>query len=368
MTQQKWNWQRSEWPSFSYDKEVLAQMECQFLQNGGALRGTIKHIHGGEKERFIIQLMSDEALKTSGIEGEYLNRESIQDSIRKTLGLEASKRNIPPAEYGIAELCVDLYQHYDAPLTHEKLFSWHRMMTNGRRDLNDIGCYRTHDDPMQIVSGYAGKQKVHFEAPPSQEVFTQMTAFLDWFNANPAPNQPLARAGIAHFYFINIHPFEDGNGRIGRAISQKAIAQSLGQPALLSLSHTIYQNKKAYYQALESHNRRCELTDWLRYFAQTILDAQTHTLKTLDFIIEKAKLFDQHGNSLNDRQQKVIRRLFDAGYTGFMGGLSAQNYISITQTSPATARRDLGQLVGAQILRRTGERKATRYWLNIKTI
>lgn len=366
MTQKKWNWQRKEWPHFSYDKEVLKEFEQQFSQKSGMLLGTVKHINDDEKNDLMIDIMSDEALKTSEIEGEYLNRDSIQASIRKNFGIDTDKRKVPPAEFGIAEMMVDLYRNYQQPLIHDVLFEWHCMITNGRRDLNDIGCYRTHEDEMQIVSGHIGKQRVHFEAPPSNTMTHEMDVFLKWFNSATNATAPLARAGIAHFHFINIHPFEDGNGRIGRAISEKFIAQSIGHPALLSLSQTLQRNKKAYYAALEAHNDTCEITDWLVYFCQSVLDAQDHTLKTLDFIIEKAKFFDQHSKELNKRQLKVIRRLFDAGHEGFTGGLSADNYIKISQTSASTATRDLQLLAGKGILLRTGERKGTRYWLNIK--
>lgn len=246
------------------------------------------------------------------------------------------------------------------------IFEWHRMITNGRRDLYDIGCYRTHEDAMQIVSGHIGRQRIHFEAPPSHAMTHEMDIFLKWFNDSSKTTLPLARAGIAHFHFINIHPFEDGNGRISRAISEKSIAQSIGHPALLSISQTIELKKKAYYSALETHNTTCEITDWLIYFGQTILDAQEHTINMLDFVIEKAKFFDLYADELNDRQLKVIRRMFDAGYEGFIGGLSAENYITISPTSSSTATRDLQHLTEKGILLRTGERKGTRYWLNIK--
>ena len=366
MAQKVWNWQCAEWPTFSYEKDALEEIEQQFSKKSGMILGAVKHINDDEKNDLIIDIMSDEALKTSEIEGEYLNRDSIQTSIRKNLGIDTDKRKVPPAEFGIAEMMVDLYQNYKDPLTHKTLFEWHNMITNGRRDLHDIGCYRTHDDEMQIVSGNIGKQRIHFEAPPSNKMAQEMDIFLKWFNDSPKTALPLARAGVAHFHFINIHPFEDGNGRISRAISEKSIARSMGHSALLSLSQTIQFNKKAYYAALDAHNTTCEITDWLVYFGQTVLDAQEHTLKMLDFIIEKAKFFDLYSYELNERQLKVIRRMFESGYEGFKGGLSAENYIKISQTSSSTATRDLQHLTGKGALLRTGELKGTRYWLNIK--
>ena len=366
MKQNKWNWQLAEWPDFSYHTEEMQALEQKFSLASGMILGAVKHINEDEKKDLIIEIMSDEALKTSEIEGEYLNRESIQDSIRKNLGLDVTHKKVPPAEFGVSEMMVDLYHNYKSQLTHEILYKWHNMITNGRRDLEDIGCYRTHEDSMQIISGFHGKTQIHFEAPPSHMMMQEMNLFLKWFNDSKNKIPALARAGIAHFYFINIHPFEDGNGRIGRAISEKSIAQSIGHPALLSLSKMINLKKKAYYAALEAHNRTCEITDWLLYFGQTVIYAQEDTLKMLDFVIEKAKFFDKYAVELNDRQSKVIKRMFEAGYEGFTGGLSADNYIKISQTSPSTATRDLQYLVDKGMLLRTGELKGARYWLNIK--
>jgi len=211
---------------------------------------------------------------------------------------------------------------------------------------------------------------VHFEAPPSHNIPYEMEQFILWFDAaHTHENQsilPLAKAGLAHLYLVSIHPFEDGNGRIARAIAEKSISQSVGQPALISLSKTIEANKKAYYDSLENNNKTCDITDWLLYFGQTILNAQEDTLKLIDFLIEKAKFFDRYISVMNDRQLKVIKRLFDAGHQGFEGGLSAENYTRIAKTSASTATRDLKDMVDKKMLLKTGELKSTRYWLHLK--
>jgi Fic family protein len=172
-------------------------------------------------------------------------------------------------------------------------------------------------------------------------------------------------ASIAHLYFVCIHPFEDGNGRIGRGIAEKALAQSLGQPSLIALSHTIQQHMKAYYDSLERNNKDNLINDWLIYFAETILTAQEYTQSSIEFLIEKTRLYDKVGGTLNERQEKVLARIFREGVEGFKGGLSAEKYISITGAPRATATRDLHNLVEKSVLLRTGERKSTRYWLNI---
>lgn len=262
---------------------------------------------------------------------------------------------------------VDLYKNAQRVLTHEHLFEWHKMLTNGRRDLNAIGAYRIHEEPMQVVSGALHDPKVHFEAPPSAIVKKEMGRFIKWFNAAEKESQigTLLRSGIAHLYFESIHPFEDGNGRIGRAISELALSQGLGRPTLIALSYTIEGTKKNYYEALQRNSHRLVINDWLEYFCNTVLTAQDYTQSTIDFLIEKGKFYVRFAGALNTRQEKVIERVFREGVNAFKGGLSAENYIRITGAPRATATRDLQDLVEQGALIRMGERKSTRYYLNI---
>lgn len=362
-----WNWEQEDWPNFLYDDAVLKGLEEQFLHSSGLLFGAYKHITGEEKDTLKIDLISMEALKTSEIEGEFLNRDSIQSSIRRNFGLETDNHKILPAEQGIAEMMVDLYRNYAKPLSRQTLFAWHKMLTSGRRDLKDIGRYRTHVDPMQVISGPIGKEKVHYEAPPSTSMKAEMKSFIDWFKrTGPKGKEPLpalTRAGMAHLWFVSIHPFEDGNGRIGRALAEKALSEYLGHPALIVISQTIQDNKKAYYAMLEQSNKDNEITEWLQYFSKTILAAQDETQVQIDFLIAKARFFDKF--QFNERQKKATLRMFKEGPKGFKGGLSAENYITITGTSRATATRDLQDLLQKGALTRTGEFKSTRYYLKI---
>lgn len=364
-----WNWQQEDWPNFTYDSATIAALEQYFLQQSGISFGISKHITSAEKNDLVITLISNEALKTSEIEGEILDRESLQSSIKKYFGLKVPPTRNHPAENGIAEMMIDLYNNYDAPLTHEILWSWHEMLMNGRRDLHDIGRYRTHDDPMQVVSGYHHKPTVHFEAPPSKDMMAEMECFIQWFNdtapEGKTPLSPLLRSAIAHIYFVSIHPFEDGNGRIGRGLIEKILAQHLKQPTLIALSQIINDKKKEYYQALEKQNKHNEITLWLNYFANMVLQAQKYTINQMEFIIKKAKFFDRFKDQMNERQHKVITRMVREGVKGFEGGLSAKNYIVIANISASTATRDLQDLVDKKILIQTGMRKSTRYWLAI---
>jgi Fic family protein len=365
-----WNWQKNDWPRFTFKKPAIADLEARFSHQSGIFLGALKHVSTDDKNTLVVDLMSTEALKTSEIEGEILSRDSLQSSIRRNFGLDANNQKIPPAEQGIAEMMVDLYKTFNKPLSHDRLFAWQKMLMKGRRDINALGAYRTHEAPMQVVSGAIHKPKVHFEAPPSKAMNREMTQFIKWFNDtapdgnNPLP--PLTRAGTAHLYFVCIHPFEDGNGRIGRALAEKVLSQCLGQPTLIALSYTIQERKKAYYESLEKNNKTSEITAWLDYFAKTILDAQGYTQKLIDFLIGKSRLYEKLRGKMNERQEKVIACMFREGPDGFKGGLSAEKYLSIAKTSRATATRDLQDLVEKSALLKTGERKYTRYWLNIR--
>jgi len=182
----KWNWQLDDWPNFSCSTDAIVAYEARFLQKSDMMLGAFKHLDSSEKQSLTIQLISEEALKTSEIEGEYLNRESLQSSIQRQFGLSSDKHSITPAEQGIAEMMVNLYETYDVPLSHDVFYSWHKQLMRGRGDLEQVGKYRTHVDAMQVVSGAIHDPKVHFEAPPSDRVASEMAAFISWFNLDPA--------------------------------------------------------------------------------------------------------------------------------------------------------------------------------------
>jgi Fic family protein len=364
-----WNWQKSNWPNFRWDHARLETAEKQFLVSGGVFVGTVRHLGKEEHDQLTIEAMSTEAVTTSEIEGEILDRASVQSSLREQLGLATDERRVRPAERGIAEMMVDLYRSNAEQLSEEMLFRWHRMVMSGSRNVRDVGRYRTGAEPMQVVSGPIGEPRVHFEAPPSARVPSQMEQFVAWFNRTaPGREEPLpalTRAGIAHLYFESIHPFEDGNGRIGRAIAEKALAQSLGQPTLTALAATILARRKNYYEALEAANKENEITRWLMWFAGVAIEAQQRTIALVEFLIDKTKLLDRLKGQLNARQEKALLRMFREGPEGFRGGLSAGKYSTITGASPATTTRDLADLVAKDALVREGERRYARYRLSV---
>jgi len=362
----KWNWQHKNWPQFSFNKDEITKLEVEFIFNCGLVFGVYKHLQEAEQENLKIELIASEALKTSAIEGETLNRDSLQSSIKRSFNLATNSKKIPPAEKGISDMMIDLYRNFDDNLSHAALFRWHEMLTNGRRDLSDIGKYRTHDEPMQIVSKRLDSEpEIHFEAPPSKNIKKEMDEFIAWFNQSKTTLTPLSRAAIAHLYFVSIHPFEDGNGRIARALAIKALSQSSKQPLLTSLSTIIEKSRKKYYKALAENNQSLEISNWVNYFAKTFIESQNHTQKLIEFLLAKTRLYDSIKGQINERQDKVLNRIFAEGLDGFAGGLSAENYIKITKTSRATATRDLQDLVEMGALEKRGELKGTRYFLKI---
>ena len=358
-----WNWQQPDWPQWHYDTQVLEPLEQQFLLHAGRLLGAWQHLVDAERKAFQVELLSNEAFKTSEIEGEILDRASVQSSVRREFGLQTDEPKFSPEESGIAELMIACFRNFGKSLEHCTLFHWHSLVCRGRTNLESVGAYRLHSEAMQVVSGAVHRPKIHFEAPPSVEVYKEMSAFIHWFNTVSMP--ALAKSALVHLYFVSVHPFEDGNGRVGRTLSEKVFAQALKQPSLIALARQIQKKRKAYYQALEANNKVMEVTDWVLWFAETALEAQQYSISLIDHVIAKTRLFDRLRDQLNPRQQKVLLRLFDAGPEGFIGGLSAANYQSITKASPATIGRDLTDLVKKDALFRTGDKKGARYWLRI---
>ncbi len=364
-----WNWTKDNWPRFTWDRAVIEPLEHRFLLSCGEVMGAVRHFSDEDRNLLRIELLSEEAVRTSAIEGEILDRLSIQSSLRRQFGLSADRHPAKPRERGVTEMTVDVYTTWEEPLADGTLFRWHRMLLRHDRSLETVGDYRQHREAMQIVSGRAERPTIHYEAPPSARVPEEMAAYIAWFNGSaPGSSDPLpalTRAGIGHLYFEAVHPFEDGNGRIGRALAEKSLAQNIGQPSLIALAHAIERDRKTYYQQLEHHQLTLDITAWLIWFAQTVLAAQQATLGRVAFHIAKARFYDRFRGRFSQRQEKAVARMFREGPTGFDGGLSAENYIAITGASRATATRDLHDLVELGALRRTGERRYTRYALNL---
>ncbi len=361
-----YNWQLTDWPHFQYDLSSMYETLFSIAEKMGFIRGEFDHVAENLKTETIIDLMVEEAVKTSEIEGEYIQREDVWSSIKNKLGLNPTVVRVADKRaLGVAELMLDVRHTFKESLTESKLFDWHHMLLSGSRNSNiRIGAWRVDEETMQIVSGFQGKQVVHFEAPPSKRVPQEMKQFIQWFNETSISFPPV-RAAIAHLYFESIHPFDDGNGRIGRAIAEKALSQGFGYPVILSLSHAIEANKKAYYAALKTASRSNEITAWIQYFSHVISEAQIDVQKQIQFILKKAAFFAIYKDVLNERQLKVVHRMLKAGIKGFEGGMTAKKYMAITHTSKATATRDLQSMFENGVLRQIGSGRSVRYELNL---
>jgi len=367
----KYNWQQSDWRTFMFSLEAIEDILYVFVEKAGHLKGLLQAMPKKSQEEALIEILVSEALKTSEIENEYLSREDVTSSIRHNLGLFEPNQGVRDVRAkGVGKLMTEVRRTYDEPLTEETLKEWHSYLFTSRTHIN-VGDWRTHKEPMQVVSGRLDRPNVHFEAPSSADVPQEMKNFIEWFN-DTAPNgkTPIKyapiRSAICHIYFESIHPFEDGNGRIGRAISDKALSQSVGYPLLLSLSATIESNKKAYYSALENGQKSNEITPWLHYFLQVIVDAQKNAESLINFTLKKARFFDTYRDQMNERQLKSINRMFKEGPKGFEGGMTTKKHMHITQTSKATATRDLSTLekLGAFVIRGSG--RNTHYYLHLE--
>lgn len=363
-------WQLPDWPDFRYDLTGMESLLLVFAEETGHISGILKGTTDTVQVEALINTLVAEAIKTSEIEGEFLSRQDVLSSIRNNLGIAKEPEPVKDRKaQGAAELMVNARNSYAEPLTEKMLFKWHKTLLKHSRTIN-TGTWRKDSAPMQVVSGSIGKEKVHFEAPPSDRVPAEMGRFIEWFNATaPGGKKEIAKApvrsAIAHLYFETIHPFEDGNGRIGRVLAEKALSQTLGRPVMLSLSRKIEAERKKYYQSLETAQKDLDITNWIRYFVQTIVDAQIQTRDMLDFILKKTRFFDRFKDKLNDREAKVVSRMLEAGPDGFEGGMTAKKYISIAKTSKATATRDLQRLAEIGCLVASGGGRSTSYQLSI---
>lgn len=368
-----YNWQQKDWPHFQYDLTTIHESLLMISEKSGLIRGKLAHLSPELQTEAMIDLMVEEAVKTSQIEGEFINRPDVRSSIKKKLGLLTGSPKIHDKRaQGVADLMVNVRNTFAKKLTKNTLFEWHFMLFASSLNPNLlVGGWRTDIEPMQIISNRNGRSVVHFEAPPANLINKEMKRFIDWFN-HSAPNVPNTgisfapvRAAIAHLYFEGIHPFDDGNGRIGRAIAEKALSQGFGYPVSFGLSHAIEANKKEYYSALHAASKSNEITNWIDYFVRMILAAQINVENQINFILKKSKIFDMFADQLNERQMKVIRRMLQAGSKGFEGGMSARKYMKITGVSKATATRDLQHLYALKIFKQIGGGRSVNYELNM---
>jgi Fic family protein len=366
-----WIWKHPNWPNYSYDASDFKERIEVFYRLAERITGQVEALSSVNQETAIVDLMLSEAITTSAIEGEMLDRASVRSSLLSLISKEAISLGSDDKAAGAAALIVDVRQNWAEPLTHEMLGRWQSMVvTQQITSKVRVGTYRNSPEPMQIISGrYIGQPyTIHYEAPPSADVPAEMDRFLEWYNKTSPINKPKEqlpgpiRAAIAHVWFENIHPFDDGNGRVGRAISDHALSQSLGRPTLACLATAINDDRNAYYSELEKIGKgEINLNGFLDYFTRAVNKAQEIAKAEVSFVLSKARFYDAYGKEFSARQNKVIARIFQAGRAGFKGGLSAKNYRSIAKCSAATATRDLTQLRELGALTAHGQGRSTRY-------
>ena len=368
----KYNWQLQNWAKFTYEDTFINSLCIDFALETGEVKGLVDSLSSELQQETILQFMISEAVKTSEIEGEFFSRQDVMSSIKNNLGLNENFLKVKDKNaIGVGKLMVTVRNSYAEKFTEKTIKQWHNILMEYTTRINP-GEYRKGDEPMQIISGTLGKEIVHFEAPPSNNVPSEMNNFIKWYNdfelRTTDIKNILIKTAISHLYFESIHPFEDGNGRIGRAIAEKCLSESLNRPVLMSLSSTIEQDKKQYYQSLKDAQRTLDITNWIVYFSTLILSSQKNAKQTVLFILNKTKFLDQCKNLMNERQTKGILKMFESGFQGFEGGMTVKKYISITKTSRATATRDLQDLTEHNILKPKGEGRNRSYDLNLNSI
>ena len=369
----QYNWQHPDWPNFIYDLTALQPVLYNYAQNSGKVFGSIRTMSSDIKQNEIIDIMINEALNTSKIESIDFNPEDIRSSILKVLNIVDvnTLKTTNLKSDGLAKLMLDLQNNFKEDLTMDVLYNWHSFLFEGMQTNVAVGMFRNNLQPMQIIFGPIGNEKVFFEAPESYKVHNEMINFINWFNNADLKKLPgPIRAGIAHLYFETIHPFEDGNGRIGRAISHKALSQDLGYPCTYSLSKEILATKKEYYNQLHKASTfTMDITSWLEYFVNVALVAQIKTEENIQFLIKKTNFWKKYKGKLNSRQEKLIKKIFAVGVNNFEGFINAKKYISLNSCSKATATRDLTYMLEIGALRKLDPLgRSTSYVLNFSNI
>jgi len=366
-------WQRRTWPSLHYDEAVIGHELAQARRQQGHLLGQARAIALTELGQFVKDIWVDDALATAAIEGEQLDLSAVRSSVMRRLGLMTSGSSNRHVD-GLVDVMQDATTGFEAPLDADRLCRWQSALfpggTSGVRRI-EVGTFRTDPEPMQIVGGPIGKEIVYYIAPPSSRVPMEMKRFLTWFEKTRRPSNAvdgIVRAAIAHLWFETVHPFEDGNGRVGRAIVDLALAQdSDGAARVYSLSRQFMHERKAYYEALGSAQQGdTDVTAWVLWFLRQFIQSCRQSEMVIGSAIAKSKFWSSRAHRpLSDRQRKVVQRLLDAGPNGFTGGLSAEKYGNLTRVSKATATRDLVDLLQNEWVFTTGEHKSTRYWVNV---
>lgn len=370
-----WIWQQPDWPDFNWQAERLAPLLRECVQAQGLLMGMAGSVGDSLGAQTELDALLQNIVTSSAIEGEQLNVGSVRSSLARRLGLELiDGDNVSQRSEGLAQLMLDATRRFVEPLTLERLLEWHQwLFPDQEADLTarsiHVGALRG-DEPMQVVSGRIDRPTVHFEAPPRQGLEQQLDQFLQWFEASQHQTalDPMLRAGIAHFWFVTLHPFDDGNGRLTRTITDLALAQGEAQAIrFYAMSASILDDRSGYYRILESSQKATlDITEWLTWFLQTLLRSLQQAITRIESVLGKTRFWQAHRESeLSAEQVKVLNRLLDGGERGFEHGISAGQYQAVAKVSKATATRHLVELLEKGCLQRLpGGGRSTRYQIN----
>lgn len=361
-------WQASDWPNWRYDLAALAGPLAEVSRAQGLLLGRLSDVGMALRDQASLSALTEDAVKTSEIEGEQLNVESVRSSIARRLGVDIGA--LAPVDRhveGVVEMVLDATANCHAPVSRGRLFGWHAaLFPTGHSGLAKIKVGAWRDDaggPMQVVSGPLGRQRVHFEAPPADRLATETGRFLDWVSTESGES-PLIKAGLAHLWFVTLHPFDDGNGRIARAVGDLLLARADGSPQrFYSLSAQIQRERKAYYDILERIQKgTLDVTDWLAWFLDALHRAVDQAQHALDAVLAKARFWQRFaGTPMNERQVKLLNRMLD----GFEGKLTTSKWAAIAKCSPDTALRDINELLALDVLRKAAAGgRSTHYELS----
>ena len=346
-------WQYPEWPSFTWNDSRLIALLSEVRNLEGKIQGMMGGLGFDVQSMTALNVMTEDVLRSNEIEGVILNSDKVRSSIAKHLGIDTA--GLPqPDRYteGVVQIMMDAVTNCNKPLTPERLFNWHAaLFPTGRSGMYPItvGAYRTGGEPMQIVSGAMGKEKVHYEAPPSDVVPDMMTDFLRWINSDNTVTDPVLKAAVAHLWFVAIHPFDDGNGRLTRTITDMQLAKADGfHLRFYSMSAEILREKKTYYEILEhTTSNSTDITEWLEWFLNTMKSSILRAEETVKGVVSKSSFWQRHREiPMNERQVKMVNMLWD----GFTGKLTSSKWAKITKTSQATALRDITDLIEKGIL------------------
>ena len=368
----QWIWQQPDWPDFNWQADRLTPLLRECVQAQGQLMGMAGSVSNALGAQAELDALLQNIVTSSAIEGEQLNVGSVRSSLARRLGVALiDGDNVSQRSEGLAQLMLDATRRFAEPLSSERLLEWHRWLFPDQdteltsRSLR-VGALRG-DEPMQVVSGRIDRPTVHFEAPPREGLEDQLEKFLQWFEASQHQTalDPMLRAGIAHFWFVTLHPFDDGNGRLTRTITDLALAQGEAQAIrFYAMSASILDDRSGYYRVLESSQKASlDITEWLTWFLQTLLRSLQQAITRIESVLGKTRFWQAHRESgLSVEQVKVLNRLLDGGERGFEHGISAGQYQTVAKVSKATATRHLAELLEKECLQRLpGGGRSTRY-------